>query len=314
MRRELGPARSTVLAVRGKATAMRFDRMNDQGATTSTRIIPFLRWIGGKQNLIRRLLPFVPPDYQQRCYREPFLGAGSMFLALRPKRARLADANQHLIRCYEAVRDNPRCLIRYLRDHAAKDCPDHYYTVREDYNRRSPSTAQAARFLYLNRTCFNGVFRVNTRGEFNVPYAYKHHPIFPDRDDLGTVSHVLRNAKLVAADYQDSLAAAEPRDFLYLDPPYPPLNGTSYFTHYTKERFDSDDQIALAESVCTLNKRGCLFMMSNADIPLIRRLYRGFNMFRLSVTRFITCRATKHCVSELVITNYKVAKGHLRGL
>ena len=144
--------------------------------------MPLLRWIGGKQHLVRRLLPFVPADYRKRCYREPFLGAGSMFLALRPKRAWLADANQHLIRCYEAVRDSHGRVSAYLRDHAGKDCEGHYYSVREDYNRRPPSAAQAARFLYLNRTCFNGIFRVNTCGEFNVPYGYKDHPIFPDRD------------------------------------------------------------------------------------------------------------------------------------
>ncbi len=278
--------------------------MNNDRHDTSTRIRPLLRWIGGKQHLVRRLVPFVPADYKKRCYREPFLGAASMFLALRPEHARLADANEHLIRCYEAVRDSHHRVSAYLREHAAKDCPDHYYAVREEYNRRCPSAAQAARFLYLNRTCFNGVFRVNTRGRYNVPYGYKDHPIFPDREVLATVSQALGEAELVANDYKDSLAAAEPGDFLYLDPPYPPLNGTSYFTHYTKDRFDADDQRTLAESVCELDKQGCLFMMSNADTHMIRRLYRNFHVTRLPVTRYVTCKATKHRVGELVITNY----------
>lgn len=278
--------------------------MKDQNPATSTRIVPLLRWIGGKQHLVRRLLPFVPPDYKQRCYREPFLGAASMFLALRPKRAYLADANQHLIRCYEAVRDTHQRVLAYPRDHGAKDCQEHYYAVREEYNRRAPSAAQAARFLYLNRTCFNGIFRVNTRGQFNVPYGYKDHPIFPDRDGLATVSQALAKAKLTAIDYRKSLAAAKRGDFLYLDPPYPPLNGTSYFTHYTKDRFDADDQKALANSVCELDEKECLFMMSNADTRAIRRLYRNFHVTRLPVTRYVTCKATKHRVGELVITNY----------
>lgn len=278
--------------------------MIDDRPDSPTRIQPLLRWIGGKQHLLRRLVSFVPADYKKRCYREPFLGAGSMFLALRPERAHLADANQHLIRCYEAVRDSLNRVSAYLRDHAAKDCPDHYYTVREDYNRRPASVAQAARFLYLNRTCFNGVFRVNMRGKFNVPYGYKDHPVFPDREDLALVSQALAQAELAAVDYQDSLADAEPGDFLYLDPPYPPLNGTSYFTHYTKDRFDDDDQRALAESVCELDDQGCLFMMSNADTRMIRRLYRNFHITRLPVTRYVTCKATKHRVRELVITNY----------
>ena len=278
--------------------------MNNDRPDTTTRIQPLLRWIGGKQQLVHRLLPFVPADYKQRRYREPFLGAASMFLALRPKRAHLADANQHLIRCYEAIRDTHQRVLAYLRDHGAKDSQKHYYAVREDYNRRSPSAAQAARFLYLNRTCFNGIFRVNTRGQFNVPYGYKDHPIFPDRDVLATVSQALANAKLAAVDYQESLAAAKRGDFLYLDPPYPPLNGTSYFTHYTKDRFDADDQKALAESVSELDEQGCLFMMSNADTRMIRRLYRNFNVKRLPVTRYVSCKASKHRVGELVITNY----------
>jgi DNA adenine methylase len=235
---------------------------------------------------------------------EPFLGAASMFLALRPERAHLADANQHLIRCYQAIRDKHEGVFRHLRHHVLRDCADYYYEVREAYNRLSPSAAQAARFLYLNRTCFNGIFRVNTRGEFNVPYGYKDDPVFPDRYLLGTVAEALRKAELVAADYEDSLAAAQTGDFLYLDPPYPPLNGTSYFTHYTKDRFGAADQETLAEWVSHLDQKGCLFMMSNADTRMIRRLYRYFHVARLPVTRYVTCKATKHRVGELVITNY----------
>lgn len=278
--------------------------MNNHRLDIPTRIRPLLRWIGGKHHLIHRLVPFVPPDYKKRCYREPFLGAGSMFLALRPEHARLADANHHLIRCYESIRDSHKRLHMYLRDHAAKDCPEHYYAVREAYNRRCPSAAQAARFLYLNRTCFNGVFRVNMRGQFNVPYGYNDHPIFPDRDVLATVSQALAKAELVATDYQESLTAAEPGDFLYLDPPYPPLNATSFFTHYTKDRFDAEDQRALAALVHELDAQGCLFMMSNADTRMIRRLYHSFHVTRLPVTRYVTCKPTKHRVGELVITNY----------
>ena len=137
-----------------------------------------------------------------------------------------------------------------------------------------------------------------------MPYGYKAHPIFPDRELLSTASQALRNAELAAVDYKDSLAGAEPGDFFYLDPPYPPLNGTSYFTHYTKDRFDADDQRSLAEWVCELDEQGCLFMMSNADTRMIRRLYHDFHVTRLPVTRYVTCKATKHRVDELVITNY----------
>jgi DNA adenine methylase len=165
--------------------------VHDKKVTQPSRILPLLRWIGGKRLIVRRLLAFVPVDYAQRRYVEPFLGAAAMFLALRPTNACLADANQHLIQCYEAIRDNHELVAANLRTHAALDGASHYYAVRETYNRRPPSAAQAARFLYLNRTCFNGIFRVNTQGQFNVPYGYKTHPIFPDRDALRMVSQAL---------------------------------------------------------------------------------------------------------------------------
>ncbi len=210
---------------------------------------PLLRWAGGKQNLIRRLLPFVPSHFRQCVYREPFLGAASMFFALRPHRAVLADMNEHLVNCYDYVRDHFDKVAAYLQTHIRLDSKGHYYKVRDQYNRSRPSAAQAARFIYLNRTCFNGIFRVNEKGLFNVPYAYKDNPIFPDNDHLARASRALACAEILVDDYEDSLAAARRGDFLYLDPPYPPLNGTSFFTHYTKDRFDSDDQEHLADLV-----------------------------------------------------------------
>jgi DNA adenine methylase len=268
----------------------------------STAVTPFLRWAGGKRQLAQTLLRFTPPDVQSRTYREPFLGGGSLFFALKPQLAILSDANEHLIRCYEFVRDQPHLVARYLRFHASKTAEDHYYRVRTNYNSGSFSAAQAARFIYLNKACFNGIFRVNNRGQFNVPYGWKEPPSLPSIAMLKAVSNILRPARLVAETFEAALESAASNEFIYLDPPYPPLNGTAYFTHYTMDRFLTKDQEKLAQCVYTLDKLDCLVMISNADTPLIRNLYRRYEITSLSVTRYLSCKAKKHQVRELIIT------------
>jgi DNA adenine methylase len=270
------------------------------------RLLPLLRWAGGKQLLLRELMPHVIPDYASRTYREPFLGAGSLYFALKPKRAFLSDANGHLINCYLAVRDHPVVVSKHVRQHAKHDSASHYYATRTAYNSTATleSSAQAGRFIYLNRTCFNGIFRVNRQSHFNVPYGYKSSPVFPSSMHLKKVSSLLATAQLTARSYERALERCAPGDFIYLDPPYPPLNGTSYFTHYTADRFGCDDQEHLAEQVRAAARKGTYFLMTNADTPLIRRLYKTFRIAPLQVTRYITCKSTKHRVGELVITNY----------
>jgi DNA adenine methylase len=268
------------------------------------KIEPLLRWAGGKQQLVRRLLDHLPEGVRGRVYREPFLGAGSLFFALQPCDAILSDLNEPLILCYRLVRENWALIARHLGEHRSKDSESYYYRTREVYNRSAFSFAQAARFIYLNKSCFNGIFRVNQKGEFNVPYGWKESPALPNKDVLRLASEALQKARLCSGSYEDAVASAKSGDFIYLDPPYPPLNGTSYFTHYTKDRFDEKDQKRLAAIVKELDRRGCWLMMSNADVMSIRRLYKQFRMTSLSVTRFISCKATKHIVKELVITNY----------
>lgn len=265
---------------------------------------PFLSWAGGKHHLVKHLLTLLPADLNVRVYREPFLGAASLFFAALPNRAFLSDANAHLIRSFEFVRDNPGRVADCLAQHASNSSRRHYFHVRSDYNRLVFSCAQAARFIYLNKACFNGVFRVNRRGEFNVPYGRKDRLVLPSRAQLRRASCALKRARLSAAPFEKALEAAAPGDFIYLDPPYPPLNGTSFFRHYTTDRFDMSDHRKLSKYVRQLDARGCLVMITNADTPEIRRLYRGFNIISLSVIRYVTCKATKHRVRELVITNY----------
>jgi DNA adenine methylase len=272
---------------------------------------PILRWVGGKRYLREALINHCPHEARSRTYFEPFLGAASLFFALRPTRAVLGDANKHLISAYDYVRRDPTAVARNLRALAAEDSTSTYYRVRDDYNRSDPSAVQTARFIYLNRTCFNGIFRVNKLGAFNVPYGHKAQPWFPGSSDLRAISGLLKAAELHAGDYRETLETADHCAFVYLDPPYPALNGTSNFTHYTMDRFNTANQHELASHVRELDARGCLVMVSNADTPLIRELYSGFDISELSVTRYVTCKAVKHRVGELVITNYRVDRGPL---
>jgi len=169
----------------------------------------YLRWAGGKRRLVWRLLRFVPTDFEQREYYEPFLGAGSLFVALQPRSSFLSDMNADLINSYRSVRDNPDLVARYLRQHARFHSEEHYYAVREDYNRAHYfSGAQSARFIYLNRTCFNGIFRVNLDGEFNVPFGKPTNPLFPDLEHLRVVSRAFTNSQLNTLCYHVALEKA----------------------------------------------------------------------------------------------------------
>jgi DNA adenine methylase len=283
----------------------RHDTSATHRSVSSSVLSPFLRWAGGKRQIVNELLRLLPVDIGNRRYREPFLGAGSLFFAIQPKRAVLSDANPHLIKCYEFVRDDWEAVARYLKGHAARNSQSYYYETRVRYNTSAYSAAQAARFIYLNKTCFNGIFRVNRKGEFNVPYGWKEPPAIPDRQQLWKIAAALKGATLRAASFATVLADVSPKDFLYLDPPYPPLNETAYFTHYTTGRFNKIDQEWLAGWVRKLDAVGCLFMMTNADTDKIRRLYRGFRFARLPVTRFLTCKSARYKVRELVVTNYQ---------
>jgi len=268
------------------------------------KVEPFLRWAGGKRQLVSQLVELAPGDAASRRYVEPFLGAASLYFALAPKSALLGDANSHLMGCYRAIRDRPRRVAALLRRHATLHSEEHYYRVRSLYNRSGSSAAQAARFIYLNQSCYNGVFRVNKLGKFNVPYGDKDSPNLPSASKLLRIAQQLRGATLVAGDFANTLASVRRGDFVYLDPPYPPLNGTAFFAHYTMDRFSQDDQERLADLVRALHERGCVIMLSNAGVQSVSRLYTGFTFHRLSVTRYVTCKKQKHRVREVVITNY----------
>lgn len=278
---------------------------NEHKQKVETPATPFLRWVGGKRLLVSRLKPLLPHDFSGRHYHEPFVGAASMFFAIRPQKATLSDLNRHLIDCYRKVRDEHGKVSRRLSQHVKKNSKRYYNRVRNLYNRSRTSAAQAARFIFLNSTGFNGVFRVNTEGAYNVPYGDKENPKFPTTKALGSISKALNHASLHARDFEKALKWVKKGHFVYLDPPYPPLNGTAYFTHYTADRFNEANQKRLAKVVKRIDRRGGLFMMTNADLPGVRTLYEGFRFVKLSVTRYVSCKGTRHKVGELVILNYK---------
>lgn len=276
----------------------------------STQATPFLRWAGGKRKLVRHLLRFAPEEFDT--YWEPFLGAAALFFALRPPNSRLSDSNSDLIHCYKWVCARPALIYRYLREHLARSSETYYYRIRKTYNESSPSVAQAARFIYLNGTSFNGIFRVNLDGQFNVPYGRKEPPHQPSILELRNASRQLSTARIRALGYLQALTVdgPSPRDFVYLDPPYPPLNGTAYFRHYTSERFSWEDHAQVAAVAHALADNGTYVMVSNADLPQVRKLYRGWSLHQLPVVRWIAASGTRYEVSELVITSYKVAPGN----
>ena len=278
-------------------------RVKDNSETRIHRRKPFLRWAGGKSKFVQEIVSRLPELPSGKTYYEPFLGAGSVFFAYAPKKAVLSDLNPHLILTYKSVRNHADVVAKKLNAMRRSDSKDYYYRIRDNFNRGGNDYLQAARFIYLNQTCFNGIYRVNKKGIYNVPYGFKDAPNIPGKIELMQASRLLKQATLRRIDYKAALSTASSGDVVYLDPPYPPLNGTSFFTHYTKERFGDDDQKAVAKLANSLRKRGCHVIVTNADTPLIRELYAHWNIEKITRPRWITSSQHKHRVVELIITS-----------
>ncbi len=270
----------------------------------STEIKPFLRWAGGKTKLISQIEEFIPIDISKRKYWEPFLGAGSLFFKLAPKKGVISDLNNNLINCYIKIKEKPDAVHDALIKLVKKNSEKFYYETREIFNRKENSFAQAARFIYLNKTCYNGLYRVNLKGEFNVPYGKIEYPATPNFNELLSVSSLLQTVEIKEGSYESIVKNCKKGNFIYLDPPYPPLNTTSFFNNYTKNVFGVKQQIELSDYARELDKKGCLLLISNADTKEIRRLYKGWKIDKLNITRWISCKTDKIKVGELIIRNY----------
>lgn len=271
-----------------------------------TEPAPILKWAGGKGRLLSQLWPMLPPGVERMRHVEPFVGGGAMFFARRPDRALICDINPALIRTYEAVRDDVEAVIERLGRLAARHSKDAYYRVRARYNRADLGEAEhAATFLYLNKTCFNGLHRVNRRGEFNVPAGRYKNPRILDADALRAASRALAAAEIRCTSFEALLEVARPGDFVYFDPPYEPVSRTASFTGYAMHGFSSDDQARLRDVYRQLDRRGCRLMLSNSDVPLIRDLYRGYRIDTVAAPRAINCNGNgRGLVSEVVVRNY----------
>ena len=264
------------------------------------RAAPFLKWAGGKSSLLPELLKHVPA--RLRRYHEPFVGGGALFFAVAPRRARISDGNAELIHCYLQVRDSVYAVLDALARHVYEKA--HFAQVRAlDPLLLSPP-ARAARFIYLNKTCFNGLWRVNRAGRFNVPIGRYKNPRFHDPVALITASQALRDVEIDCAPFEEAVLKAAPGDFVYLDPPYDPVSATASFASYTAGGFGWEDQKRLARACISLNRRGVRFLLSNSATDRVRELYRGFEQRRVRAPRFINSRAEgRGQVDELLVFN-----------
>jgi len=275
----------------------------------NTLIAPVVKWAGGKRQLVSTLAALLPSKIQAWC--EPFAGGAALLFALQPCRAWLNDVNQDLMRVYRVIQHDVEKLIEALEKH--QNTPDYFYTIREqDRNRQAYSALsdveKAARLIYLNKTCYNGLFRVNSAGEFNTPFGYYKNPNIANAATLRAVSEYFNRSNIVfsSSDYGEILEAVNKDFFIYLDPPYDPVSDTASFTGYAKGGFTRTDQIRLREQCDTLTRRGVRFMLSNSDTAFIREQYASYRIESVQAKRFINSNSHRRGdVGEVVVMNYE---------
>lgn len=265
---------------------------------------PFLKWAGGKRRLLPQYAPYFPDPETIPHYYEPFIGGAAVFFHWRPPFATLADRNEKLIEVYQAVQQEVGAVIAALRAHRNES--DYFYEVRAQDVSRLSRAERAARLIFLNKTCYNGLFRENSKGKFNVPFGRYKNPRICDGERLRAASAALQGVSLVAGDFEDVVAAAVPGDFIYCDPPYAPITSTS-FTKYDKNGFTIADHMRLADTVHELTARGCRVMLSNSAAPLVYDLYgrSPYRLIEMTARRHINRNGNgRGPITELLILNY----------
>lgn len=274
-------------------------------AAKNVLLKPILKWVGGKRQLLDDIVPLLPKN--PALYVEPFIGGGAVLLASQPKRARVNDYNAELINVYTVVRDSPDDLLELLREHDAKNTSEHYYEVRaldrEPGFEDTDPVVRAARIIYLNKTCFNGLYRVNSAGQINSPYGRYKNPNIVNEPGIRALSRYLQgDIDLRCGDYADALVDLPTGSFVYLDPPYMPLSQTSAFTGYTEGGFDYDEQVRLRDECAKLCEQGIHFVESNSDCEAIRELYADFEIKTVQAKRAINSRGDRRgAVNEVLI-------------
>lgn len=271
---------------------------------------PFLKWAGGKRQLLPQLLQAVDAAGPYRCYHEPFLGGGALFFALAQAGrlhggSHLSDINDNLISTYRGIRDELDRVIELLKHHERHHDEAYFYRIRaeapEDLAERS------ARVIYLNKTCFNGLYRENSKGQFNTPFGRNKNPLICDIENLTAVSRAMEDTGLEAEAFTAVLARAEPGDLVYFDPPYRPVSNTAKFTSYSKEGFDEAAQRALARAFAALAERGVKVILSNSMSHFLQAQYRDFHVYEVQARRAVNSRADRRGhVTEAIVTSFPV--------
>lgn len=266
---------------------------------------PIVKWVGGKRQLMLELLKNMPKSYNR--YFEPFIGGGALFFELQPDEAYISDMNEELINLYSVVRDNVYELMSDLNKH--KISKEYFLEIRNldrtKKYKKLTNVQRASRFIYLNRTCFNGLYRVNSQGQFNVPFGHYKNPRILDTDNLLNCSELLNKTEIKYADFSEILTKVKKGDFVYFDPPYVPLNETSSFTSYTKAGFDIDMQLKLKEVCDQLDSMGVMFMLSNSDTQFVNELYSDYKIKKVFASRQINANVDgRGKITEVLVRNY----------
>jgi DNA adenine methylase len=274
---------------------------------------PFVKWLGGKTQLLPQLRQFYPLNFRR--YFEPFLGGGAVFFDIKPTEAFLNDINSTLIAAYRHIQRQPSELVKRLHrlqseynKRSESERSEFYYEMRNRYNKlKDGSLDKAAHLIFLNKTGYNGLYRESSSGGFNVPFGKYKNPAVLDKSNLFAVAEVLDRVKLTSLPFEEAIADAKRGDFVYFDPPYYPLNGTAKFTNYHERDFLEEEQLKLRDVFAELDQRGCFVMMSNSHTDFINKLYRGFNKNTVLANRAVNCKADgRGKIKEYVITNYEV--------
>lgn len=278
---------------------------------------PFVKWVGGKRQLIDKIKERMPKEYNS--YFEPFVGGGALFIELQNNSTVINDVSSELTSTYKIIRDNPKKLMKLLDSHEAKheDNPkEYYYSVREQDRQEDfkglSNLVKSARMIYLNKSCFNGLYRVNKKGYFNVPWNHKQKIKTYDRDNILTLSEFLRNdVKILNKDFELAVKGAKKGDFIFFDPPYDLLKGDT-FDSYTKDGFGVEGQVRLAKLAHELDKKGCYVMITNHNTDLINTLYSDFNIDVVSAKRMINSDASNRKGEETIIYNYVIGEKQMK--
>lgn len=277
-------------------------------------VTPVLKWVGGKRQLLKEILPLIPNEIST--YYEPFVGGGAVLFSLQPKKALINDYNIELINVYKVITNNPNDLIKILEEHENKNNAEYFYKIRQldrtsDYKKLS-AVERAARIIYLNKTCYNGLYRVNQAGQFNSPYGKYRNPNIVNSPTIKALNNYFNNNQITitSGDYKDSLKKirANTKAFVYLDPPYYPLSTSSSFTGYTDNGFNDKQQIELKNECDKLNNKGIKFLLSNSSCDFIDELYKNdYNIKIIKAKRVLNSDGNKRGeIDEVLISNYDI--------